>query len=718
MNNNKENSSPLQEQFADVFSHLREQDIEQFYAQYQLWSLRRRIPLLEGQISTLREHLAENQQLIKSLQPSALAMAVLARLQSNGVSDVDVLDRMLERGESWLDKMMQRLDYCEQVEDFIQGDYTQWCINSLDGAYDWLDPVLNPAKEEETPAQISEIESETTEEMMLQRLALEDEETPQPAPASEYEPETAAQEIPVEAEAGVSTGETAPLPTETGGESKAREDVTEIEQTPEPATSAEAVDAEESLAPWYSVNLGENAATDAGDQDAMNDWIKVLQADTGESLAVSEVQAEQAGAPPPEAPASIADELPIPELENETEHLYFAEAAQVETAPAEQESLPAEPTAQTETEQAEEAAQLTGEVAPTEIEPVALAQATKFPAPSEEADAASLSEPVETQQPSQEAEQTQGDVVQNYPLFEVETRQPLQKTEQAEAVPIEEQNEATTQLSVGDNVEVVETALLEQEAAPVTPLPPEQEATLAQTEPAPPENQAALTEIETALLEQEAAPVTPLPPEQEATLAQTETAPPENQAALTEIESPSEETQEKEPPDLVVASEMGKEDSPLVERAGQAQQEENRENQHESSEELEGWQTWSTNQDDDKTEPMPLRAIQSSLELEPTVKLADLVNNEAEEAPQETASEPAMLNEPEQRAEAPASAPAEYFEPPASLLEEQTGGSAVHEQAQNAAPSAQLMTPLPPSEARPQAKRGFWHWLFGWLRNN
>src|SRR6185312_10434290 len=116
MSNNARDKAAQEEHFADIFARLREQDIEQFYAHYQLWVLRRRVPLLEKQLETLREHLAEHQQTTEALRPSALALAVLVRLQSNGVSDTDILDTMLNRGEDWLDRMMQRLDYCEQVE--------------------------------------------------------------------------------------------------------------------------------------------------------------------------------------------------------------------------------------------------------------------------------------------------------------------------------------------------------------------------------------------------------------------------------------------------------------------------------------------------------------------------------------------------------------------------------------------------------------------------
>jgi hypothetical protein len=180
MNSKRGIMLPTQERFEEVFSRLSEQDVEQFHAHYQLWTLRHRIPILEQQIETLREHIEENQQIIQNQRPPAIALAVLARLQSKGVSNVELLDQLLERGEDWLDEMMQRLDYCEQVEDFIQGDYTQWCLNSLEGAYDWIDSLRGTSKDYTETAQprecASEAETLATEELLLQKLRTDDEE--------------------------------------------------------------------------------------------------------------------------------------------------------------------------------------------------------------------------------------------------------------------------------------------------------------------------------------------------------------------------------------------------------------------------------------------------------------------------------------------------------------------------------------------------------------
>lgn len=310
MSNNAHDKKTQEARSADVFARLKEQDIEQFYAHYQLWMLRRRVPLLEKQAEALREHLAENQHTLEALRPSALAQAVLVRLQSNGVSDTDVLDLMLEQGEDWLDRMMQRLDYCEQVQDFIQGDYTQWCIRSLEGAYDWIDSLLGSIKENNGHEESSASDTLATEELLLQRLSLDDEEallevkpqqpSPQPKLSTTGTPETSVEYQP---------SNEAELPTLSG---QAR---TEFESEPlllsdevaeQPESSAEEPQPElfgwkdlEDLeapdghpAPWYSVDLTENGAsstsTDAGQANSANDWISVLQADNEVCLEANE----------------------------------------------------------------------------------------------------------------------------------------------------------------------------------------------------------------------------------------------------------------------------------------------------------------------------------------------------------------------------------------------------------------------------------------------
>ncbi|MGH2496192.1 MAG: hypothetical protein ACRDIV_15970 [Ktedonobacteraceae bacterium] len=178
MNNVEPN---FQSQLDTVFAQLNPIEIEEFYAAYQQWSLQQRINELRQRIDAVHEQQADNRQRIHETQPSAIALAALARLQSNGVSDIELLDAMLERGESWLDQTMQRLDYFEQFEDFVSDDYTQWCQGALDGAFDWIDS-LREGTEQEAPLETSPEEellnnedAGDVEALLLQRLATDDE---------------------------------------------------------------------------------------------------------------------------------------------------------------------------------------------------------------------------------------------------------------------------------------------------------------------------------------------------------------------------------------------------------------------------------------------------------------------------------------------------------------------------------------------------------------
>src|SRR5579863_9674084 len=131
----------FQRQLDAVFARLNPQAVEEFYTAYHEWSLQQRMAELRQRIESVRAQQVENEQRMREAQPSAIALAALARLQSNGVSDIALLDAMLERGESWLDETMQRLDYFEQFDDFISDDYTKWCQGALEGAFDWIDSV-------------------------------------------------------------------------------------------------------------------------------------------------------------------------------------------------------------------------------------------------------------------------------------------------------------------------------------------------------------------------------------------------------------------------------------------------------------------------------------------------------------------------------------------------------------------------------------------------
>lgn len=171
-----------------IFSQLDRRDVEQFYACYQLWILQQHIAEVQAQIQSVTQQIALNQEHLQRVHPSAIALATLARLQSNGVNDIDLLDRMLARGEDWLDRTMQRLAYCEKF-DFIRDNYTDWCEHALEGAYDWIDSVDEAQSENGTSPSLPETsvlntlsdaavdaQAQTTEEMLLLKLMSDEDE--------------------------------------------------------------------------------------------------------------------------------------------------------------------------------------------------------------------------------------------------------------------------------------------------------------------------------------------------------------------------------------------------------------------------------------------------------------------------------------------------------------------------------------------------------------
>ncbi len=176
-------SDNTQQLFPDELNHiyatLNQHDVAQFYAGYQLWYTRQRITTLQEQIGSLHQQISENAERLQQVQPPAVAFATLARLQANGVNEIELLDRMLERGEEWLDLTMQRLDYCEQL-DFIHDNYAQWCEHALEGAYDWIDSMRD-AHDDTTQqplvtTEVDEVSVEAMEEQLLQKLTSEEEE--------------------------------------------------------------------------------------------------------------------------------------------------------------------------------------------------------------------------------------------------------------------------------------------------------------------------------------------------------------------------------------------------------------------------------------------------------------------------------------------------------------------------------------------------------------
>ena len=123
-----------------LFSQLNPGDVEQFTHAYHTWTLHQQMAQLSLQISLIHQEIDANKEQLHLFQPTTLALSTLAQLQAHGVHNIDLLDRLHTRGETWLDQALQLLEHCERL-DLIQGDYTQWCEHALEGAYDWLSSI-------------------------------------------------------------------------------------------------------------------------------------------------------------------------------------------------------------------------------------------------------------------------------------------------------------------------------------------------------------------------------------------------------------------------------------------------------------------------------------------------------------------------------------------------------------------------------------------------
>ena len=171
------------EHINNIFKRLDSQDVEQFYKSYQFWSLQQRIEILQLEIESVQQAIRDNDELLQQVRPSAIALASLAQIQARGINDRDLLDRMLARGEDWLDYIMQVLRHCEEL-DVIGGDYTQWCEHALEGAYDWIASMngiengarVAPESSTLIDNQATDLDA-ATEEQLLQKLMSEGEET-------------------------------------------------------------------------------------------------------------------------------------------------------------------------------------------------------------------------------------------------------------------------------------------------------------------------------------------------------------------------------------------------------------------------------------------------------------------------------------------------------------------------------------------------------------
>ena len=293
-----------------VFAQLNPQAVEEFYATYQQWRLQQRITELRQRIDAVREQQADNEQRLQETHPSAIALAALARLQSNGVSDIALLDSMLDRGESWLDQTMQRLDYFEQFDDFISDDYTKWCQGALEGAFDWIDSLREnteydaPTQLEAPPVEVSSNSEDAgeVEALLLQRLATEDEQDDLPWQEATTLKRTAINLPPQETVTTESEGQEPPAPEDVAQQdTETQAQITEYIPQDEPAQNdetaietyiASSTGAEEQIVPEEALPIEDIAISESDpEQPALVEFAPIEEPDAAEaSLNVLEEQ--------------------------------------------------------------------------------------------------------------------------------------------------------------------------------------------------------------------------------------------------------------------------------------------------------------------------------------------------------------------------------------------------------------------------------------------
>ena len=184
-NLNSSHEQIKQAEIDELFFQLTPQEVEQFYKIYHLWLKQQQMAHVQQEINALKEKQAQNAILLHNATPSAVALAALAQLRASGVEDVDLLDRMLERGEEWLDHTMQLLERCEELN-VIRGNYTQWCEHALDGAYEWMGSMDDASLHDYFHAELAsedippqalvhlDLTDVVTEDQLLRKLMSED----------------------------------------------------------------------------------------------------------------------------------------------------------------------------------------------------------------------------------------------------------------------------------------------------------------------------------------------------------------------------------------------------------------------------------------------------------------------------------------------------------------------------------------------------------------
>ena len=112
--------------------------VQQMADSYLTWYVQCVTQRLDEIAAGLRANLRANDTLETSCCPTPREQDAILRLQQRSVTGLDLLDRMVERGEGWLLLTMRRLEHFERTG-LAPKDYSTWCEHALAGAYDWID---------------------------------------------------------------------------------------------------------------------------------------------------------------------------------------------------------------------------------------------------------------------------------------------------------------------------------------------------------------------------------------------------------------------------------------------------------------------------------------------------------------------------------------------------------------------------------------------------
>lgn len=313
-----------------LFTQLSANDVEQFYAAFQLTMKRQQMEQLTHEIEQARQRVVDNEAKMLSVALPLITLVSLIELQASGVEDIDLLERMLERGEEWLDQTMQNFQRCKQLNMFDEG-ITLWCEHALDGAYDWIasmdaqESLENSLDQPDDGPDAVSLPSEsntTTEDQLLRKLMSDDDE--------ERVASTTIEQTPPQPEQNEQPEQDEPLETPEAAIESEETEITEPE-VPEESLKVEIAEILAPEAPEAPEESIEAEAAEIQKLAALEEAIEAKEAEP-EELVPEEVEPEE-----------LVPEEEIQQAEEQDYDFSIPKAPVQETLP---ETLPDEPAAE------------------------------------------------------------------------------------------------------------------------------------------------------------------------------------------------------------------------------------------------------------------------------------------------------------------------------------------------------------------------------------